>query len=50
MEIKITGTTEEIKELFRTDESSREQLIKLNSKKIIDHTMETLRSFSFELC
>ncbi|AYW50830.1 hypothetical protein C7H83_10290 [Tetragenococcus halophilus] len=26
MEITITGTPEEIKELFRTDEDSREQL------------------------
>jgi len=25
MQIKITGTPEEIKELFRTDEDSREQ-------------------------
>lgn len=25
MEIKITGTLEEIRELFRTDEDSREQ-------------------------
>lgn len=35
MEIKITGTPEEIKELFRTDESSREQSKKFTIDDVI---------------
>jgi len=50
MEIKITGSPEEIKELFRTDKDSREQskefIIPLKSKK---RSIDLLRTLSKQL-
>lgn len=50
MEIKITGTPEEIKELFRTDKDSREQskefIIPLKNKK---RSIDLLRTLSKQL-